>query len=561
MPLSSRFAALLLAASAATACRVQDIPHTVGTDGGTMIVSTGGEPDTPIPMLTTSVTGIQVGSAIFERLADIGADLNTAGDAGFHPVLADKWTWAPDSLSIAFHINPKARWQDGAPVTARDVRFTFDAYHDPATGSTVTPLIANIDSVTVRDSLTAVFWYHQRYREQFFDAAYQMFILPEHLLSGVKHADIRSSEFARHPVGSGPFRFVRWVPGSLFEIAADTAHYSGRPHLDRIIWSFSPDYTASVTKLFAGEADFIEYLRPEGVAELSKHPDLELFRFPSLNEGYLVFNLRDPKHPSRPHPIFGDRTVRRALSMAVDRKRLVASVFDSLAVLSIGPEPRNLATADSTLAMIPFNVARAKQLLDSLGWRDHDGDGVRDKNGVPLRFTLMAPTSSAVRVRISVLLQQMFAQVGAKVDLQQTEMNFFLDRQHDGQFDAMVNSLFLDPSPSSIRQTWGMKNARTPNDDNIGSYMSPVFDALVDSAVLATDPTRSETFYHRAYQTIIDDAPAIWLYEVPGMGAINKRIHPAGVRADGWWADLAAWSIPDDQRIARDRIGLADAKP
>ena len=79
--------------------------------------------------------------------------------------------------------------------------------------------------------------------------------------------------------------------------------------------------------------------------------------------------------------------------------------------------------------------------------------------------------------------------------------------------------------------------------------------------VLATDPARSEAYYHRAYQTIIDDAPAIWLYEVPGMGAINKRIHPAGVRADGWWADLAAWSIPDDQRIARDRIGLADAQP
>lgn len=560
MRFSSRFAALLLVTFAVTACRVRDIPYAAGTVGGTMIVSMGGEPDTPIPMLTTSVTGIQVGSAIFERLAEIGDDLNTVGDEGFRPVLADRWTWATDSLSIAFHVNPKARWQDGAPVTARDVRFTFAAYRDPATGSSVTPLIANIDSVTVRDSLTAVFWYHKRYPEQFFDAAYQMFILPEHLLANVKHGDIRASEFARHPVGTGPFRFVRWVPGSLFEVAADTMHYSGRPHLDRIIWSLAPDYTASVTRLFAGEADFLEYLRPEGVAELAKHPELELFRYPSLNEGYLVFNFRDPKHPSRPHPIFGDRAMRHALSMAVDRQRLVASVFDSLAMVSIGPEVRAMATADTTLAMIPFDPERAKQLLDSLGWRDHDGDGVRDKGGVPLQFTLMAPTSSAVRVRISVLLQQMFAQVGAKVDLQQTEYNLFIDRMRTGQFDAMVNNLFLDPSPASIRQTWGMKDAHTPNEDNVGAYDSPAFNALVDSAVLATDPARSKALYRRAYQTIIADAPAIWLYELPGMGAINKRIHPAGVRADGWWVDLGAWSIPDDQRIARDRIGLAEAQ-
>jgi len=558
MRLRPFFAALLLLG---TACRVREINYSAGTDGGTMIVSMGGDPDVPIPMLTTTVNGIQVGSAIFERLAEPGPDLNTMGDEGFRPVLADQWTWAPDSLSIAFHLNPKARWHDGAPVTARDVRFTFETYRDPATGSSVTPLITNIDSVTVRDSLTAVFWYHKRYSQQFFDATYQMFILPEHLLGGMKHADIRSSSFARHPIGTGPFRFSRWIPGSLFEVVADTTHYSGRPHLDRIIWTISPDYVATTTKLFAGQADFVEYLRPEALAELTRHPELKLLRYPSLNEGYVVFNLRDPEHPSRPHPIFGDRNVRRALSMAVDRRRLVANVFDSLAVPSIGPEVRPMATADTTIAMIPYDPAGARRLLDSLGWRDHDGDGVRDKNGKPLHFTLLAPTSSAVRVRISVLLQQMFAQVGAKVDIEQAELNLYMDRQHSRKFDAMVNSLFLDPSPSSIRQTWGVNASNTPTDDNIGSYVNPVLDALLDSAATTVDPAIARALYRRAYKTIIDDAPAIWLYEVLGTGGISKRIHPDGIRADGWWVDLGAWYIPDDQRIARDRIGVAEATP
>jgi peptide/nickel transport system substrate-binding protein len=361
-------------------------------------------------------------------------------------------------------------------------------------------------------------------------------------------------------VGSGRFRFARWDARSLFEVVADTTHYRGRPHLDRIIWSVAPDYMSSVTRLFAGGADFIEYLRPEAIAELSKHPELRLLRFPSLNVGYLVFNLRDSKQPSRPHPIFGDRAVRRALTMGVDREALVRSVFDSLGFVSIGPEPRAMATADTTIPMIPFDPAGAKQLLDSLGWRDTDGDGIRERNGVPLRFTIIAPTSSATRVRMSVLLQQMFAKIGVLAELQQLELNLFQQRVHEGSFDAVINSIYLDPSPGSIRQTWGTQASRARGGDNLGSYENPVFDALVDSAVSAADPERSQAFYRRAYRTIIADAPAIWLYELAGTAGINERIHPAGIRADGWWYDLGDWYIPEEQRTARDRIGLAQAQ-
>lgn len=554
-----RFRLLCTALLLLAACRSHDVSYASGDDGGTMIVSSAGAPNAPIPMLAVSVSDIEVGATMFERLAEPGPELNTAGDKGFTPALAERWTWAPDSLSIAFHVNPRARWHDGVPVTARDVRFTFEAYRDPTTGSTVTPLIANIDSVTVRDSLTAVFWYHQRYPEQFFDASYQMFILPAHLLSGMKHADIRTSDFARHPVGSGPFRFSRWVPSSLFEVVADTAHYRGRPHLDRIIWSVAPDYVSSVTRLFSGEADFIEYLRPEGIPELAKHPELRLVRWPSLNEGYLVFNLRDPKHPARPHPIFGSRAVRRALSMGVNREALVRSVLDSLGDVALGPFVRAQATSDTTIAQLPFDTARAAQLLDSLGWRDRDGDGIRDKDGMPLRFTLIAPTSSSVRVRTSVLLQQMFAKIGAQVELQQLEFNLFQQRLHEGAFDAAINSSIMDPSPGSIRQTWGTQAARARGGDNVGSYENATFDAEVDSAITAMDPEQSKALYRRAYSTIIADAPAIWIYELVNTAAISKRIHPANLRADGWWADLGAWSIPEGERIARDRIGLAEA--
>ncbi|HEX5436288.1 MAG TPA: peptide ABC transporter substrate-binding protein [Gemmatimonadaceae bacterium] len=551
-------APLLLAAAA---CHSRDVASAAGPDGGTLVISTPGEPSIAVPLFATTVSDMELGSTIFERLAEPGPDLNTIGDRGYTPALADKWTWGPDSLSIAFHIDPRAHWQDGAPVTARDVRFTFEAYRDPASGSIVTPLLTGIDSVSVRDPATAVFWFHRRYPQQFFDASYQMYVLPAHLLSGMQHADIRTSSFARHPIGSGPFRFSRWIAGTLVEVVADTARQRGRPRLNRIIWSVAPDYVASVTRLLAGDADFLEYLRPEAIAALRKHPEIKRLHYPSLSQGYLVFNLRDPDHAGRPNPIFGDRGVRRALTMAVDRRRLVANVFDSLGAVAIGPEVRAQSTADTTIPMLPFDPAHARALLDSLGWRDSNGDGVREKDGVPMRFTLMAPTASAIRIRTTVLLQQMFAKVGAKAELQQLEFNLFQQREQQRKFDAAINSMTFDPSPATIRQVWGSEAARDPSGANIGSYENPAFDALLDSAVNQFDPARSKALYRRAYATLIADAPAIWLYEPVNTVGVNQRVHPVGMRADGWWVNLAEWYIPADERIARDRVGLASLSP
>src|SRR6202042_696556 len=120
------------------------------------------------------VTGL-----LFDRLAEIGDRMNTIGDGGFQPELADRWAWSADSLSIAFHLDPRARWHDGVPVRSADVRFTYRMDRDSSVGTEITTQIARIDSVTTPDSLTAVFWFHQRYPEQFFDATYQMLICPE----------------------------------------------------------------------------------------------------------------------------------------------------------------------------------------------------------------------------------------------------------------------------------------------------------------------------------------------------------------------------------------------
>lgn len=524
-----------------------------------MVISTAADADFLLPPLVDGAVSKQVTDLVFDRLAEIGDELNTVGDEGFRPRLAERWEWSADSLSIAFHLDPDARWHDGVPVRAGDVAFSHAFHRDPAVASPTASLLRSVDSVSVRDSLTAVVHFAARAPEQFFTIAHQLHVLPAHLLRDADRAQIRSNPFVRNPVGSGRFRFARWVPGQVVEIVADTGNYRGRPGLDRVMWNIAPDPSAAMTRLFAGEADLYEVLRPESIVELQKHDHLKVVPYPSLAYGLLLFNMRDPAQPRRPHPLLGDVRMRRALSMAVDRERMVRNVFDSLATVGKGPFAAALSTADSTIRQIPFDLEGAKRLLDSLGWRDANGDGVRERSGRRLEFTILVPSSSRPRVRLAVLLQEQLAQAGVRVNLEELEFVPFLERQRAKRFDAAMVAYNSDPSPSGIRQMWGTPRAGEAEGGNGGSYSNPVADALVDSALSTMDFATEKAYFRRAYQTIVDDAPAIWLYNPKLAAGMHKRIQPKGMRADGWHVNIADWTIPADQRIARDRIGLRNA--
>src|SRR3954468_714697 len=277
------------------------------TAGGTLVISTGGDPDVLIPSLVQSVQGAQVVDMLYDRLADIDDSLDIVNDKGFTPRLSDRWTWSRDSLSIPFDLNPNARWHDGVPVRSSDVRFTVASTKDSTLGSPTAPVIANIDSVSTPDSATAVYWFHARSPQQFYDAVYQLPIMPEHVWKNVPPSSWRASEAARHPIGSGKYRFVRWIPHAAVELAADTSNYRGAPKLSRVIWTISPDFPAAVTRFLSGEADFFEQLRPDNLVEVAKHPELRTKQYHALAYQFAQMNLRDPANHDWPHPIFGNR--------------------------------------------------------------------------------------------------------------------------------------------------------------------------------------------------------------------------------------------------------------
>ena len=529
--------------------------------GGTLAISTGGDPDVLIPSLVQTVQAAQMTDMIYDRLADIGDSLNTLNDKGFTPRLADRWTWSADSLSIAFHINPNAKWHDGVPVRSNDVRFTIASAKDSTLGSPVASVITNIDSVSTPDSATAVYWFHTRSPEQFYDAVYQLSIMPEHIWKSIPPASWRASEAARNPIGSGQYRFVRWIPGAAVELAADTANYRGAPNLNRVIWSIATDFKGAVTRFLTGETDFFEQLRPENLPEVAKNPALRTKQFHGLAYTFAQFNLRDPANHARPHPIFGNRELRRALTMATDRVSLVRSVFDSLALPALGPTVRTYPTTDPNLPQIPFDLARARQILDSLGWRVTGSDSIRSRNGRPLRFTLSVSNSSKARVQMAVLLQEQLRQAGAKVDIEQLDFPVLVEKDRKRAIDATLGQWNTQPSPGAVRGSWGTAGSSAASGNNYGSYESPVFDAYVDSALASYDPAKRKAYFTRAYETIIQDAPAIWLAEPIQTVGYHSRLQLAPLRGDAWWIHIPEWWIPADKRIPRDNAPVSTSVP
>src|SRR5690349_8795423 len=247
------------------ACSGRENAASTSAAGGTMIDAVASDAATIFPPHVSEQVGAAIRDNLYDRLADMGDEMNTVGDKGFTPHLADRWHLSTDSLSVAFHLNPRARWHDGQPVRASDVRYSWLVFTDPKVGASVSSEIANIDSVSVRDSLTPVVWYKRRLPEAFYDFVYQIYIIPEHVFRGVPAEQLRTSELARKGIGSGRFRLGRWDAGQRIELVADTANYRGRPKLDRVVWSIVPDAGAAFAQLMGGQADFLDYVPPDQV--------------------------------------------------------------------------------------------------------------------------------------------------------------------------------------------------------------------------------------------------------------------------------------------------------
>ncbi len=534
--------ALTLATAAVAACRPRADDAAAGPTGGTLVIASPGDADILFPPSASTQLAAHVTERIFPRLAELGTDLNTVGDSGLTPMLAERWE-RRDSLTLVFHVDPRARWQDGRPVTAADVAFTFDVYRDSLTGSAFRVNLEPIASVSVEGERAVAFRFLRAYPEQLYDATFHLRILPRHLLDSIPRERLASSAFARDPVGAGPFRFERWDPGAEIELVADTAFFRGRPHLDRIVWRILPDVPAAVSALAAGDADAMETIpMRDEIERLLRVPDVRLVPYPSPFLGGLLFNVR--------RPAFADRDVRRALAMAIDRATVVRSVFGPYGDVPVGAVTRMVWIADGQVRQLPYDTAAAARLLEERGWRLAPGAAVRTRAGRPLRFTLLVPSTSRVRQQAAVLVQDQLRRVGVDLRIQVLEFALFDARTRTGDFDAAMFSRTLDPSPANLAQFWA---ARSIGGGNQGGYASAGFDSLLTAAAAAPTRAAAQPLYHAALERLNEDAPAVFIYSPKNNAAIHQRFEHVTIRPDSWLATVATWSIAPERRLPRDR--------
>lgn len=544
--------ALLLAALLAGVCRAA--AQAAADDHGTLVIVTGQQATLPIPTLIQSTANQDVADQLFLRLAGLGPTLHTVGDDGFVPLLARRWT-RRDSLTLVFDLDPRARWQDGAPVTARDVVFTFERARNRSLTPKLAPLLRFITSVRAEGTRRVVFRFSRAYAGQMYDAAWQVQPLPSHLLERIPPDKLAESDFARHPVGNGPFTWVRLVPGEYVELAANARFFLGAPKLDRVFFHFASDGDARMNLLLSGAADALENVLPlSNVQRVQGDPNLRLVVVPSLVYGYLLFNERDPADRTQPHPILSDVAVRRALTMAIDREGLGRAVFGPYSAVPVGPVSQMLWIRDPTVAPLPYDTAEAHRLLAARGWLDHDGDGVLDRDGVPLALTLNVPGTSAVRRLLALQIQEQLRTFGVKVDVSSLAFEVYMQRRLAGDFDLDLAGATQDPSPSGLTEVWSCSGI---GGGNVGGYCNPAVDSLFDAAIFATgDPL---PLWQEAIRRISDDAPAVFLYALSTVAAVNRRFDNVHIRPESVWLQLREWSVVPGRQIARDRGAAAAA--
>lgn len=536
--------ALLLAFRVPAAAR----QAAVQGEQGSLVIVVGQEASAPIPTIIGSRADADVADLVFLHLARLGPKMETAGDDGFVPELASRWI-RRDSVTLAFDLDPRARWHDGRPVTARDVAFTFNRYRDTTFSTQYSVILRHIRSVTAEGDRRVVIRFSQVYSEQLYDAAYHMQPLPAHLVDTIPQERLALSAFARAPVGNGPYRWGRKESGRLIELTANPQFFLGAPKITRVVFLRAPDPEAQMSLLLDGTADAHQAISPvTGVPRMLARKEFVIRPVPSLTVGYLTFNLRASGDRTQPHPILADPDVRRALAMAVDRRTLVRVAFGDYGRVPEGPVAQTQwFGVTGGRPVLPYDPEGARRLLAARGWVAGRG-GVLEKNGVPLVLRLNYPGPNAARAAMAPLVQEELRQIGVRIELVRLEGAVWVDRRHHGEFDVDFSQASLDPSPANLNQSW---SCRGVGGENAGGYCNPQVDTLIDRAI--GRPGRDLAIWRQILTLIIRDAPAIFVYAPTNAMVLHRRYQNVIVRPTSYWADVWQWSVRPGQQISRDR--------
>ncbi len=525
------------------------LPAQVAPDAGTIVIAASREATSPIPTLwANDQVNREVSDLMFLRLVEPAPSLRTADEKSFVPKLARHWA-RRDSLTLVFDLDPRARWQDGTPVTSRDAVFTLERARDPVLSPQTASLLRRISGVTAEGDGRVVVHFREAYAEQLYDATYHAPLLPAHLLQGIPPESLATSAFARSPVGSGPYRFGQRTPGARLELTGWDAFYLGRPRIRRVIFLLAADPEARVNLVLNGTVDVLEsiYAMPNP-ARLEHLPAFLYYPVPGLQLSYITMNLRNPADTSQPHPLLADADLRRALVLLLDRRKIARGAYGPMTGVPNGPVSSIVGRTLDIPEPAGPDPGKARRLLAARGWADHDGDGVLDREGTRLSLSLLVPSVVFPRRLMATQIQEAYRLAGIELRLEVLEPQVFTARRRAGTYDLEFTGVTQDPTPSGLTQTW---LCSSPRISNVNHFCDPVVDSLVARGL--ADRSGGARPYREAMLRIAEDVPAIFMTSTTPMVAVHRRITNVSIRPESTWLELWRWSVRPGQQLERDR--------
>jgi len=492
------------------------------------------EPDTLNPLTASDAYAGIIDNYIYEPLVDRNLDT-----LELYPKLASTWEISADGLVYTFKVRQGVKFQDGVPVTARDFKYCFDRIMDEKVNA---PFLRNyyqdIRKAEVLDDYTIKFTYARPYFRAL-ELCGGVQAIPKHLFE--RDPDFNKSPLGRAPVGTGPYKFVEWVTGQKIVLERNDAYWGQHhPQIKRIVFRVINESSSALIELKKRQIDLMDLSPLQWTKQTSSERFKEAFRkeqYYEPNFSYIGWNIRKP--------FFSDKRVRRAMTMMVDRPTLLKNLLFGLGIVVTGEAYVKSPYYDTAIQPWPYDPEGAKKLLDEAGWIDHDGDGIRDKDGVPFKFEFLIPSSSIFANQLGTVLKEELKKAGIVMEIRSLEWATFSKLVDGREFDAMAMgwSLSVETDPY---QLW--HSSQMGKGSNYVGFKNDEADRIIVEARRTFDRDKRIALLKRFHHILHDEQPYTFLFCQPSLVAISRRfgnviIHNLGIEPKEWSAPKQALSI------------------
>jgi len=501
----------------------------VPVDGDWVVRRLAADPKTLNPITARDMYERFVNEYVYESLLDYNKET-----LELEPRLAESYTISADHLEYTFKLRRDVRFHDGAPMTSRDVAFSFQRIKDPKVDAAhLRNYYRNVERVEVIDDYTVKFICTEPYWLTLVVVSGTC-ALPKHLF---EHGDFNNHPNSRHPVGTGPYKFVKWETGRQIVLDRNDDYWGTLPYLDRMVFKIVTDDTVAMQLFKRGEIDVYRRMRAEQWVRQAKGTEFEQraykLAYDERGYSYIGWNMR--------RPFFGDKMVRRAMTHLVDRQTILDTIRYGLGKIVTGPFHISSPAYDHSIKPWDHDPAQAQRLLDEAGWVDHDNDGLRDKDGVKFRFEFLIPSGSTTSEQIATILQEDLKKVGIEMTIRKLEWATFEQQVHDRKFDATTMAWGMPPDQDPY-QIWHSSQAE--NGSNYVGFINEEADRIIEKARREFDPEKRRDLYRRFHAILHEEQPYTFFYCPKQLTVVDKRFR--NVKAYSYLLPLepTEWYVP-----------------